>query len=92
MGSIGGSSCKTTSIKCAMARVPVETACVLPKLNQVTRPFIFPIPRCDDSVQYIDIEANYFIAVDMDSGYWQVVAEEESCERLEFFTPDGKWR
>ena len=26
------------------------------KLNQFTRPFTFPIPRCDDSLQDIDIE------------------------------------
>ena len=62
------------------------------KLNQSTRPFTFPIPLCDDSVHYIDIEANYFIAVDMYSGYWEIVAEEEACKRLELFTPDGKWR
>ena len=45
------------------------------KMNQVTRPFAFPIPRCDDAVQDIDTEAMYFISVYMESGYWQVVAE-----------------
>ena len=45
------------------------------KLNQFTRPFTFTVPRCDDAVQYINTEANYFIAVDMYSGYWQVVTE-----------------
>ena len=29
--------------------------------------------------------------MDMDSGYLQVVEEEEAHERLELFTPDGKW-
>ena len=62
------------------------------KLNQVTHLFAFPIPRCDDTLQYIDTEANYFIAVDMDSGYCQVVVEEMAQERLELFIPDGKWR
>ena len=47
------------------------------KLNQVTYPFAFPIPLYNDSVQYIDTEVNYFISVDMDSGYWQVVVKEE---------------
>ena len=28
----------------------------------------------------------------MDSGYWQVVAEEEACKILKFFTLDGKRR
>ena len=44
------------------------------KLNQDIRPFTFPIPCCDDAVKYIGTEANYFIAVDMNSGYWQVEA------------------
>ena len=44
------------------------------KLNQVNHPFTLPINRCDDALQDIDTEAKYFIAVDMDSGYWKVVA------------------
>ena len=39
------------------------------KQKQVTRPFAFPITRCDDMVQDIGTEANYSIAVDMGSGY-----------------------
>ena len=35
-------------------------------------------------------KAKYFIAVDMDSGYWQVLAEDEALKRLAFFTPYGK--
>ena len=58
-----------------MEQLPVEAVCVLQKLDQVNHPFTFPISSCDYSVQNIDTEANYFIAVDMDSGYWQVVAE-----------------
>ena len=45
------------------------------KLNQVNRPFTFPIPLYEDAVQDIDTEAKYFIALDMDSGYWKLVAE-----------------
>ena len=48
------------------------------KLNQVTRPFPILIPYCDDTVQEIDTQSNYFIVVDMDSEYWQVVVEEEA--------------
>ena len=48
------------------------------RLNQVTRPFTFPIPWCDDVVEDIDPDAWYFITMDMDSGYWQVVAELEA--------------
>ena len=60
------------------------------KLNQVTFPFAFPISFCDDAVQDIDTEENYFIDVDMGSGYWKVVMEDEEQEILEFFAPEGK--
>ena len=62
------------------------------KRNQFTGQFTFPIPCCDDTVKDINIESNYFIAVNMYSGYWQVVAEEEVRERLALLTPDGKRR
>ena len=50
--------------------------CVCPnkKLNQVTFPFTSPILICGDAVQEIDTEVNCFIGVDMDSGYWKVMA------------------
>ena len=48
------------------------------KLNQVTRLFDLSIPRCDDAVKNIDIKSKYFIAVDIDSGYWKVVEEEKA--------------
>ena len=62
------------------------------RLNQVTRPFAFNIPRCDDAVEEIDAEAQYFIVMDMDSGYWQIMAEPEARAKLAFFTPAGKMR
>ena len=60
------------------------------KLNQVTKPYTFPIPRCDDAVEEIGTYACFFIAVNMDSGYWQIVSEKEARSRLAFFTPEGK--
>ena len=62
------------------------------RLNQVTRPFKYPIPRCNDAVKEIDTEAKFFIAIDLHSGYWQIVAEPEARAQLAFFTPDGKKR
>ena len=59
-------------------------------LNQITMPFTFPIPRCDDAVEDINPEASHFIAVDMDSGYWQIVAEPEARSCLAFFTLKSK--
>ena len=61
------------------------------KLNQDTLAFTFPIPNFDDAVEDIDTEAKYFIYIDMDSGYWKVVAEEEAQKRLIFFNPKRKF-
>ena len=58
------------------------------KLNQVTRPFTFPIPCCDDAVQDINTEAKYFIDVGMETGYWNVMAEGEELKIVAFFTLD----
>ena len=61
------------------------------RLNQVTKPFTFPIPRCDDAVADIGPDARYMLSMDMDAGYWQVgVDEQASREKLAFFTPQGK--
>jgi hypothetical protein len=62
------------------------------KLNQVTKPFAFPIPRCDDAVEEIGPYAKFFIAFDLDSGYWQIASDMEARARLAFFTPTGKKR
>ena len=44
-------------------------------------------------MQDLDIEAKYFINVDIDSDYFQVVAEYEARKILSFLTPDGNiWR
>ena len=42
MGSIGGSSCKNTSRKIAITRVPVEAMCVLPKTKPGHSPIHLP--------------------------------------------------
>ena len=47
------------------------------KLNHITQPFFLTTPLFYDEVQDIYTEVKYFIAVDMDIGYWQVLAEEE---------------
>ena len=48
------------------------------KLNQFTRQFSLSIPQCDDVVQDIETEENYFIAVHMENRYWQVLVQEEA--------------
>ena len=61
------------------------------KLNAMTRPFTFPIIRCDDAVKAIG-DRRYYITMDLDSGYWQIEAEPSSRAKLAFFTPTGKKR
>jgi hypothetical protein len=59
------------------------------KLNAITRPFTFPVTRCDDAVEGIG-DAEYFLTLDYDAGYWQVAMNNASKEKTAFFTPDGK--
>ena len=78
-------------------KVPLEDFCwqlcvSYRRLNQVTNPFAFPIPRCDNAVEGIGTEAKCFIAIDFDSGYWQVVVEKEARRKLESYMPDRKKR
>ena len=61
------------------------------QLNAVTRPFTFPIVRCDDAVKAIG-DAMFYITMDLDSGYWQIKVEASSKAKLAFFTPTGKKR
>ncbi len=58
-------------------------------LNAFTRPFIFPVSRCDDSVEEIS-DREVTITHDLDSGYWQVLLHKQSREKTAFFTPEGK--
>jgi hypothetical protein len=58
-------------------------------LNAITRPFLFPIPRCDDAIQDIG-SATHCITLDLDAGYWQVKLHEKSKEKTGFFIPNGK--
>jgi hypothetical protein len=60
------------------------------RLNQIVRPFAFPIYRCDDTVADILSWAKFFLSFDLDCGYWQVELDAESRERTAFFTPNGK--
>jgi hypothetical protein len=61
------------------------------KINAITRPFTFPIMRCDDAVREIG-DSKVFITMDLDSGYWRVLCEKSSKPKLAFFTPSGKKR
>ena len=59
-------------------------------LNAVTKPFQFPIKRCDDSIITLEQGPSRFfmISADADSGYHQVEVKAESQDKLAFFAPD----
>ena len=65
------------------------------KLNGVTKPFAYPIPRCDDAVDNLGIcvgDKIYIISLDAKQGYHQVKVREVDREKLAFFSPDHtKW-
>ena len=58
-------------------------------LNAITRPFQFPIPRCDDEAEKMG-DNEFAITADLDAGYWQVFMHYMSRDKTGFFTPDGK--
>ena len=58
-------------------------------LNAITRPFAFPIPRCDDEAERMG-PCEKGITADLDSGYWQTLVDEMSRDKTGFFTPEGK--
>jgi hypothetical protein len=60
------------------------------KLNQVTLPFEYPIPHCDDAINNFGDSAGrlYFIALDNKTGYHQIRVLPEDQEKLAFFAPN----
>ena len=58
-------------------------------LNAITRPFAFPIPRCDDEAEKM-ADAQYAITADLDCGYWQAGVYPKAREKTGFYTPNGK--
>ena len=63
------------------------------KLNAITKPFEFPIPRCDDAIAIIDTGSQFIwiISLDARQGYHQVNVRLIDREKLAFFSPDG-WK
>ena len=61
-------------------------------VNKVTKPFEYPIPRCDDAIHIFQVGSfqNVIIAVDAQQGYHQVCARVIERETLVLFSPDNK--
>ena len=58
------------------------------KVNAVTVKDAFPIPRIDDTLDRL-VGAEYFSALDLMRGYWQVEVEEQDRNKTAFTTPFG---
>ena len=62
------------------------------KLNSITKPFEYPIPRCDDAISVLMIGGDeiWIITVDARQGYHQVAVRKVDQEKLAFFAPNHK--
>jgi hypothetical protein len=58
-------------------------------LNQVTCPYTYPMPRCDDELDGIPPGMIFFVSFDLATGYWQIVAAKATQHKLAFYTPEG---
>ena len=63
------------------------------KLNAVTKKVSYPIPRTEDTFDYL-LQAKWFSKMDAASGFWQVPMENNSKEKTAMISPDGlfQWK
>ena len=63
------------------------------KLNAVTVPQSYPLPRMDDVFDTLgNANVRLFSVVDMASGFWQVPVNSSSQDKTGFVTHEGVWR
>ena len=58
------------------------------RLNDVTVPDQYPLPRIDDVLDALD-EGRFFSVIDLKSGYWQIPMRPEDAGKTAFRTADG---
>jgi hypothetical protein len=62
------------------------------RLNRVTKPFTFPIPRCADVIEDLGgfvFLILWFISLDFQQGFYQIALRHSDQEKTAFFTLDG---
>lgn len=57
------------------------------KVNAVTKPGSFPLPRLDDCIDQVG-SASFVTKLDLLKGYWQVPLTPRACEVSAFVTPE----
>ena len=59
-------------------------------LNRITKPFQFPIPRCDDSIYMLGNGSVHIFIITLDArqGYHQIAVRALDQDKLAFFGPD----
>jgi hypothetical protein len=62
------------------------------RMNRVTKPFTFPIPRCANAIEDLGPIAFFilwFVSLDCRQGFHQISIRHSDQEKNAFFTPDG---
>ena len=61
------------------------------RLNEVTVPDKYPLPRIDDVLDALS-HGHYFSVIDLKSGYWQIPMYQNDAEKTAFRTYDGLYQ
>ena len=66
--------------------------CFIPEVNAFTKPFQFPIPRCDAVIVILGygVDEIWIISLDARQRHHQVFVRKINREKLDFFAPDDR--
>ncbi|UYV84620.1 hypothetical protein LAZ67_X002854, partial [Cordylochernes scorpioides] len=68
--------------------VQEELQKIMPKMSEITKKDVYPLPRVDDALDNLS-GARYYSSMDLRTGYWQIEVDEHDREKTAFITPDG---